>query len=79
MDTEKVYHFPDVDVDRLFELYDWAQQLDCDEEFKRLLSSGATIHQLRLCCYIAESDRLELENNELREEIEALKALKGGE
>jgi|TARA_R110002012_G_scaffold85092_5_gene212260 hypothetical protein len=68
---DKVYQIPD----RVFELYDWARQLECEYEFVELISGGATIEQLRSLCYFADNERLELENNELRKEIELLKGV----
>tara|TARA_R100001163_G_C4903712_1_gene91161 strand:- start:31 stop:522 length:492 start_codon:yes stop_codon:yes gene_type:complete len=70
-------HFDFIKVpEEVFELYDWARMLECEDEFIELISDGATIEQLKLCCYLGEIRRLELENNRLEEEIEALK---GGE
>ena len=60
----------------VFELYEWADMLEWGPEFIELISGGATIAQLRSLCYLADNERLELENNELRKEIELLK---GGE
>ena len=63
----------------VFELYEFADMLEWGQEFIELISGGATTAQLRSLCYLADNERLEEENNELRKEIEALKALKGGE
>lgn len=53
----------------VFELYDWSRRLGCEKELMVLLSRGATLDQLQLCCFIADNERL-------KKEIEALK---GGE
>lgn len=62
--------------EEVFELYDWARMLECEDEFIELISGGATMEQLRMLNVLHDNERLELENNELRKEI---KALKGGE
>ena len=59
----------------VFELYEFADMLEWGQEFIELISGGATIAQLRSLCYLADNERLEEENNELRKEIEAQKDL----